>query len=170
MDGLGAIVIVPVRELAMQVFEVLNSFTANIEISVGLVIGGKNVDYEKERINNMNVLICTPGRLLQHLEETYGFETNNLQMLVLDEADEMMHMGFEKTLKSILDHLPKCQTLLFSATLTNQINMLSNVSLNEPEKIFLHEKENVQKTEEGNSSAAGLYETPAKLMQYYMVV
>lgn len=47
MDGLGAIVIVPVRQLAMQVFEVLNSFTANKEISVGLVIGGKNVDYEK---------------------------------------------------------------------------------------------------------------------------
>jgi ATP-dependent RNA helicase DDX10/DBP4 len=42
----------------------------------------------------MNILICTPGRLLQHLDETYGFETNNLQMLVLDEADVMMEMGF----------------------------------------------------------------------------
>lgn len=79
----------------MQVFEVLNSFTAQIQINVGLIIGGKNVDYEKERINNMNILICTPGRLLQHLEETYGFETNNLQMLVLDEADIMLQMGFQ---------------------------------------------------------------------------
>lgn len=62
---------------------------------MGLIIGGKNVDYEKERINNMNILVCTPGRLLQHLEETYGFETNNLQMLVLDEADVMLQMGFQ---------------------------------------------------------------------------
>lgn len=73
MDGLGAIVLVPVRELAMQVFEVLNSFTKNIEISVGLLIGGKGLEYEKQRIHNMNILVCTPGRLLQHLQETYGF-------------------------------------------------------------------------------------------------
>lgn len=46
-----------------------------MEISVGLITGGKDVKYEKERIRNMNILICTPGRLLQHLEETYGFET-----------------------------------------------------------------------------------------------
>lgn len=141
MDGLGAIIIVPVRELAMQVFEVLNSFTSNIEISVGLIIGGKNVEFEKERIANMNILVCTPGRLLQHLEETYGFETSNLQMVVLDEADVMMEMGFETTLKAIMEHLPKCQTLLFSATLTNQIRLLTNVSLTNPEKIFLHSRE-----------------------------
>lgn len=73
LDGLGAIVIVPVRELAMQVFEVLNSFTSQMEISIGLITGGKDVQYEKERIRNMNILICTPGRLLQHIEETYGF-------------------------------------------------------------------------------------------------
>lgn len=94
LDGLGAIVLVPVRELAMQVFEVLNSFTRAMDLSVGLVIGGKDVQYEKERIQNINVLVCTPGRLLQHLQETYGFETSNLQMLVLDEADEMLQLGF----------------------------------------------------------------------------
>ena len=68
----------------MQVFEVLNSFTSHMEISIGLIIGGKDLKYEKEKIGLMNVLVCTPGRLLQHLEETYGFETNNLQMLVID--------------------------------------------------------------------------------------
>lgn len=67
MDGLGAVVIVPVRELAMQVFEVLNSFTEKMEISVGLIIGGKDVKYEQDRIRLMNILVCTPGRLLQHL-------------------------------------------------------------------------------------------------------
>jgi ATP-dependent RNA helicase DDX10/DBP4 len=57
----------------MQVFEVLNSFTKNMELSVGLIIGGKDVSYEKLKIQGMNILVCTPGRLLQHLEETYGF-------------------------------------------------------------------------------------------------
>ena len=68
----------------MQVFEVLNSFTEKMDLSVGLIIGGKDIKSEQEKINVMNILICTPGRLLQHLEETYGFETSNLQMLVLD--------------------------------------------------------------------------------------
>jgi ATP-dependent RNA helicase DDX10/DBP4 len=67
MDGLGAVVIVPVRELAIQVFEVLNSFTEKMEISVGLIIGGKDVKYEQDRIRLMNILVCTPGRFLQHL-------------------------------------------------------------------------------------------------------
>jgi ATP-dependent RNA helicase DDX10/DBP4 len=73
MDGLGALVIVPVRELAVQVFEVLNSFSEKMEVSVGLIIGGKDVKYEQEQIRLMNILVCTPGRLLQHIEETYGF-------------------------------------------------------------------------------------------------
>lgn len=73
-----------------------------MEISIGLIIGGKDIKYEKEKIGLMNVLVCTPGRLLQHLEETYGFETNNLKMLVIDEADVMLEMGFRNTLKSIL--------------------------------------------------------------------
>jgi len=53
-------------------------------------------------------------------------------MLVLDEADVMMEMGFETTLKAIMEHLPKCQTLLFSATLNNQINLLANISMKDP--------------------------------------
>jgi ATP-dependent RNA helicase DDX10/DBP4 len=132
MDGLGAVVVVPVRELAMQVFEVLNSFSEKLEMSVGLIIGGKDVKYEKDRIGRMNILICTPGRLLQHLEETYGFETSNLQMLVLDEADVMLEMGFREPLKAIMESLPKTQTLMFSATMTKDIYALANLSTNEP--------------------------------------
>ena len=66
-DGLGALVLLPTRELAMQVFEVLKSFGENTGISFGLVIGGKSIDEEKAGIKNMNIVICTPGRLLQHL-------------------------------------------------------------------------------------------------------
>ena len=90
MDGLGALIILPTRELAIQVFGVLNSFSEKLDMSVGMVTGGKEVRHEKNQLHLMNVLVATPGRLLQHLEETYGFETSNLQMLVLDEADVMM--------------------------------------------------------------------------------
>jgi ATP-dependent RNA helicase DDX10/DBP4 len=64
LDGLGALVLVPTRELAMQAFEVLRSFANYHEISAGLIIGGKDVEKEKEMIRSMNILICTPGRLL----------------------------------------------------------------------------------------------------------
>jgi len=78
LDGLGALIIVPVRELAIQCFEVLRSFAHLHQMSAGLVIGGKDVEYEKERIAEMNILVATPGRLLQHMNETPYFETSNL--------------------------------------------------------------------------------------------
>ena len=78
----------------------------------------------------MNILICTPGRLLQHLEETYGFETSNLQILVLDEADVMLEMGFKEHLEAIIKYIPKTQTLLFSATMTKSIMVLANLCTN----------------------------------------
>ena len=65
------------------------------QLSAGLVIGGKDVEYEKERIQSMNILICTPGRLLQHMNETPYFETSNLKFLVLDEVDRILDMGFK---------------------------------------------------------------------------
>lgn len=138
-----------------------------MELSVGLIIGGKDVKYEQDRIKLMNILVCTPGRLLQHLEETYGFETANLQMLVLDEADVMLEMGFKEHLKSILEYLPRVQTLLFSATMTRDIMALSNLCTSDPEKILL---QGVSAHKEENSSSLGKYETSSKLTQYYMVV
>jgi ATP-dependent RNA helicase DDX10/DBP4 len=58
-------------------------------------------------IQNMNILICTPGRLLQHLEETPGFETYNLRMLIIDEADTLFEMGFKEALSAILSNIPR---------------------------------------------------------------
>ena len=64
LDGLGALIIVPTRELALQAFEVLRSFGGMHDLSAGLVIGGKDLKFEQERIRGMNILVCTPGRLL----------------------------------------------------------------------------------------------------------
>ncbi|CAJ0850760.1 5469_t:CDS:10 [Entrophospora sp. SA101] len=81
LDGLGALVIAPTRELAVQIFEVLRKIGNRHFLSAGLIIGGKDVQIEQERINRMNILICTPGRLLQHMDQTAYFECSNLQIL-----------------------------------------------------------------------------------------
>lgn len=78
----------------------------------------------------MNILIATPGRLLQHMDQTHTFDWSNLQVLVLDEADRILDMGFSKTVDAIIQELPKSrQTLLFSATQTSDIQTLARLSL-----------------------------------------
>ena len=89
----------PVRELAIQCFEVLWSFAHLHQMSAGLVIGGKNVEYEKEWIAEMNILVATPGRLLQHMNETPYFDLSNLKILVLDEVDRILDMGFKEEIE-----------------------------------------------------------------------
>ena len=66
---------------AVQIFEVLRAIGGHHTFSAGLVIGGKNLKDERERLNRMNVLVATPGRLLQHMDQTFGFECDNLQIL-----------------------------------------------------------------------------------------
>ena len=106
LDGLGAIIICPTRELALQVFEEASKLFSEHQTSVALIIGGKSYNFEKDNIHRINVIICTPGRLLQHMEESYGFNADNLQMLVLDEVDMLFELGFKETLKTILEALP----------------------------------------------------------------
>ncbi|KAM7213003.1 P-loop containing nucleoside triphosphate hydrolase protein [Rhypophila decipiens] len=155
-DGLGALIISPTRELAMQIFEVLRKIGRNHVFSAGLVIGGKSLKEEAERIGRMNILVCTPGRMLQHLDQTAGFDVDNLQILVLDEADRIMDMGFQSAVDALVEHLPKTrQTLLFSATQSKRVSDLARLSLKDPEFVSVHEKE----------SAA----TPTNLDQIYTV-
>lgn len=129
-DGLGAVIIVPTRELGLQVFEVLRVAGRHHNFSAGLITGGKKeFEDEQDHVVRMNVLIATPGRLLQHFEQTPGFDANSLQMLVLDEADRLLDLGFKKQLDAILTYLPARQTLLFSATQTKSVKDLARLSL-----------------------------------------
>ena len=156
LDGLGALIISPTRELAIQIFEVLRKIGRNHTFSAGLVIGGKSLQEERERLGRMNILVCTPGRMLQHMDQTAAFEIDNLQMLVLDEADRILDMGFQGTVDAIVEHLPKeRQTLLFSATQTKKVSDLARLSMRDPEYISVHE---------AASSA-----TPSTLQQHYIV-
>ena len=83
-DGVGSIIISPTRELAGQLFEVLKSVGKHHTFSAGLLIGGrKDVDEEKEHVNDLNILVCTPGRLLQHMDETPNFDCSQLQVQII---------------------------------------------------------------------------------------
>ncbi|KAH8116475.1 DEAD-domain-containing protein [Phellopilus nigrolimitatus] len=156
-DGLGALIISPTRELAVQIFEVLRSIGGYHSFSAGLVIGGKNVKDERDRLSRMNILVATPGRLLQHMDQTFGFECDSLEMLVLDEADRILDMMFSRTLNALLSHLPRSrQSLLFSATQTDSVKDLARLSLKEP--VYVGVKE------EGSETA-----TPKSLEQHYVV-
>ena len=156
LDGLGALILSPTRELAIQIFEVLRKIGRYHTFSAGLVIGGKSLQEERERLGRMNILVCTPGRMLQHMDQTAAFDINNLQMLVLDEADRIMDMGFQGTVDAIVEHLPKTrQTLLFSATQTKKVSDLARLSLQDPEYVSVHE---------AASSA-----TPVTLQQHYII-
>uniref|UniRef100_A0A672RSY0 ATP-dependent RNA helicase n=1 Tax=Sinocyclocheilus grahami TaxID=75366 RepID=A0A672RSY0_SINGR len=156
MDGLGALIISPTRELAYQTYEVLRKVGKNHEFSAGLVIGGKDLKDESEKIHRTNIIICTPGRLLQHMDETATFHASNLHMLVLDEADRILDMGFTDTLNAIVENLPTTrQTLLFSATQTRSVRDLARLSLKNPEYVWVHEQ--------------AKFSTPATLEQNYVV-
>lgn len=185
-DGLGALVLSPTRELSMQIFEVLRSVARKHTISAGLVIGGKDFESEREKVGNMNVLVATPGRILHHMDHVAELDCSNLQLLVLDEADRILDMGFARTLDAIVQNLPKKrQTLLFSATQTKSIKALARLSLEEPEYVAVASRKAQEITEKqkergGNESRSGTTEpmessinivgTPLGLSQSYAVV
>ncbi|CAF4849115.1 unnamed protein product [Pieris macdunnoughi] len=141
LDGVGAIVISPTRELAYQIYETLRKIGHFHDFSAGLIIGGQNLKFEKKRMDQINILICSPGRLLQHMDENPLFDCSNLQMLVLDEADRCLDMGFETAMNAIIENLPpKRQTLLFSATQTKSVKDLARLSLSFPTYVAPHEQ------------------------------
>jgi ATP-dependent RNA helicase DDX10/DBP4 len=139
LDGLGALVISPTRELALQIFDTLRRVGARHELSAALLVGGRGVAEEAARVAGINLLVATPGRLLQHMDETPGFDAGALRVLVLDEADRILDMGFAAALDAIVANLPRArQTLLFSATQTKSVAALARLSLRGAEYVEAH--------------------------------
>ncbi|CAG9562302.1 unnamed protein product [Danaus chrysippus] len=156
LDGVGALVISPTRELAYQIYETLRKVGHLHDFSAGLIIGGQNLKFERKRMDQINILICTPGRLLQHMDENPLFDCSQLQILVLDEADRCLDMGFQTTMNAIIENLPpKRQTLLFSATQTKSVKDLARLSLSFPTYVAPHEQASTV--------------TPESLQQSYIV-
>ncbi|KAH3909760.1 ATP-dependent RNA helicase HAS1 [Parastagonospora nodorum] len=130
-NGTGVIVVSPTRELALQIFGVARELMEKHSQTFGIVIGGANRRAEAEKLaKGVNLLIATPGRLLDHLHNTQGFVFKNLKSLIIDEADRILEVGFEDEMRSIIKILPTDrQTMLFSATQTTKVEDLARISL-----------------------------------------
>ncbi|XP_062360277.1 ATP-dependent RNA helicase DDX55 [Cinclus cinclus] len=165
----GAIIITPTRELAIQIDEVLSHFTKHFPMfSQILLIGGRNPmeDVEKFKEHGGNIIVATPGRL----EDLFRRKADGLDLascvkaldvLVLDEADRLLDMGFEASLNAILDFLPKQRrTGLFSATQTQEVENLVRAGLRNPVRISVKEK---------GVAASNTQKTPTRLENYYMI-
>ncbi|KAK1165998.1 ATP-dependent RNA helicase DDX18-like [Acipenser oxyrinchus oxyrinchus] len=130
-NGTGVLILSPTRELAMQTYGVLKELMTHHVYTYGLIMGGSNRSAEAQKLaNGTNILVATPGRLLDHMQNTPGFMFKNLQCLIIDEADRILDVGFEEELKQIIKLLPKRrQTMLFSATQTRKVEDLARISL-----------------------------------------
>ena len=145
-NGTGVIVVSPTRELALQIFGVARELMSHHSQTYGIVIGGANRRAEAEKLQKgVNLIIATPGRLLDHLQNTQGFVYKNIKALVIDEADRILEVGFEDEMRQIVKMLPRDerQTMLFSATQTTKVEDLARISLR-PGPLYInvdHEKE-----------------------------
>jgi ATP-dependent RNA helicase RhlE len=128
-----ALILVPTRELAAQVEESVCDYSKYLKLSSMVMIGGINIKKQVARLRSrVDILVATPGRLLDHVQQK-NIDLSHIQVLVLDEADRMLDMGFIRDIKKILKLLPKQrQNLLFSATFSNEIELLAEDLLNKP--------------------------------------
>lgn len=138
-ESLNTLVIVPTRELAVQIDEAVQGFSYFTSVSAIAIYGGKDgISFEQEKkalTQGANIIIATPGRLIAHLNMGY-VKFGEVKHLILDEADRMLDMGFSQDIDRIISHLPKQrQTLLFSATMPPKIRELAKRILKEPEQI-----------------------------------
>ncbi|KAI1347703.1 P-loop containing nucleoside triphosphate hydrolase protein [Xylaria sp. FL0043] len=151
-NGTGVIIVSPTRELALQIFQVATELMKHHSQTYGIVIGGANRGAEADKLSKgVNLLVATPGRLLDHLLNTPGFVYKNLRTLVIDEADRILEVGFEDEMRKIIKVLPseKRQTALFSATQTTKVEDLARISLR-PGPLYINvDEEKEHSTVEG---------------------
>ena len=127
------LVLIPTRELAAQVEESVRDYGKYLKLSSMTMIGGVNINPQIQRLKTrVDILVATPGRLLDHVQQR-TVDLSHVEILVLDEADRMLDMGFIRDIKKILALLPKQrQNLLFSATFSDEIKALADGLLNNP--------------------------------------
>lgn len=135
------IVLAPTRELAIQVFDVGKKIAQYIpSITFGLAVGGLNLRQQEQQLKSRpDIVVATPGRLIDHIRNSASFSIDSMEILVVDEADRMLDEGFQAELTEILSLIPKHkrQTLLFSATMNTKIQDLIQLSLQKPVRIMI---------------------------------
>jgi ATP-dependent RNA helicase DDX47/RRP3 len=140
---LFALVLAPTRELAFQIAEQFEALGATIGLKTAVIVGG--VDMMTQAISlskSPHVVVGTPGRIVDHLQNTKGFSLRSIQYLVMDEADRMPSLDFEEAINTILAALPRegRRTYLFSATMTTKVAKLQRAALVDPVRIEVSEK------------------------------
>lgn len=178
-SGLFALILTPTRELASQIYSVLESLLrCHHHIVPGIVVGGEKKKSEKARIRKgVNIMVATPGRLADHLENTSSFDISQVRWLVLDEGDRLVELGFQETITKITDQLSRSSkvmdtihkwpglptsrvNVLCSATMPEDVKKLGSTVLNNPKMISLDR----ESSDTSNATA------PDQLIQKVMVV
>ena len=153
---LFAVVLCPTRELAFQINEVFDALGASIALHTVCIVGGIDMITQAVAIaKRPHIIVATPGRLVDHLQNTKGFSLRTLKYLVLDEADRMLSMDFEEEINQILAVIPReRKTYLFSATMTSKVAKLQKACLLDPVKVEVSNK----------------FQTPKTLVQQYLFI
>ncbi|XP_044533690.1 probable ATP-dependent RNA helicase DDX47 isoform X2 [Gracilinanus agilis] len=151
-----ALVLTPTRELAFQISEQFEALGSSIGVECAVIVGGiDSMSQSLALAKKPHVIIATPGRLIDHLENTKGFNLRALKYLVMDEADRILNMDFETEVDKILKVIPRDRkTFLFSATMTKKVQKLQRAALKNPVKCAVSSK----------------YQTVEKLQQYYLFI
>lgn len=133
--GIQALILAPTRELAEQVSRALENFSYSKRLTISAVYGGVSIDNQIKKLSYAEIVVATPGRLLDHLSRN-SIDLTKLRTLVLDEADRMWDMGFKDDVAKIVEACPKNrQTLLFSATISNELEEFSDKYMKNPKEV-----------------------------------
>lgn len=163
-DLIGGCIIVPVRELAIQIFSICKTISSVYFLRVGLLIGGIKTNTNK---NYNSIITTTIGRLCDEILICKKFTLDFLKILAVDEVDQILDDGFKRSFLQILNFMPKLkQTLLFSATLTTKIKDIVRLNLTRP--IFLYQKTDPRKIQGILLEKAYLF--PKNIYQYYCFI
>lgn len=151
------LVLAPTRELAYQISEAFDALGSTISVRTVVLVGGMDMVPQSIAIGKRpHIIVATPGRLLDHLENTKGFSLRTMKYLVMDEADRLLDMDFGPIIDKILKVLPReRRTFLFSATMSSKVEGLQRASLTNPLRV---------------SVSSNKYQTVATLLQYYLFI
>jgi len=156
-ESIACLVMVPTRELALQITEVFHTIAQHTRVKTACVFGGVDQDPQISRLQNgIDILVATPGRMFDLTSQGH-IQLDKIQILILDEADHMLALGFIKDIRQLVHKLPKHrQTLFFSATINPEIKELAYSLVNKPVRIEISPKNPVAKNVEHSVAMVGM--------------